>query len=326
MNTRFLGFALTIALLGAASSARDIGSLSAQTAAAPKVERRTPKVQSAWPPRTPDGQPDIQGVWFNEATGMVGTSVEPMTNLRQFNPPTLRSTSTSYTGGYRPKVRKPTALVDPPTLILPYQPWALARRNSVLREYTRPSDWSVDPNIRAWPAGVPRIHVYSGPDGDIGGPWQVMQGPGYVLFLYETQHEFRYVPINSPARAASSGTVRPGDDVKLWMGSSRGHWEENTLVIETTNHNDSTRFSMVGDFHSDELRVTERFTYKDKDTLEYTATITDPKVYTQPWTIALTNKRSAPGTEIMEYAGVEGEFSVKELNEDRRRKGELPPK
>ena len=84
-----------------------------------------------------------------------------------------------------------------------------------------------------------------------GGPWRILQGSSYVLFLYETQHEFRYVPLD--------GRPPPGKDIKLWLGSSRGHWEGNTLIIETTNHNDSTRFDVVGNFHSDEMRVTERF-------------------------------------------------------------------
>src|SRR5262249_53418529 len=127
-------------------------------------------------------------------------------------------------------------------------------------------------------------------------------------------------PSTRDARSGQAARACPGSDVKLWMGCSRGHWDGSTLVIETTNHNDSTRFSMVGDFHSDELNVTERFTFKDKDTLEYAATIDDPKVYTAPWTIALTNRRLGNKGEIMEYAGVEGEYSVEELKEQKRLK------
>src|SRR2546422_887241 len=84
-----------------------------------KAQSRASKAQSpkpkadAWPSHTPDGQPDIQGLWFNEATGMIGTAIEPMGNLRKYNPATLRGTSTSYTGGFRPKVRPNTALVEP---------------------------------------------------------------------------------------------------------------------------------------------------------------------------------------------------------------------
>ena len=142
----------------------------------------------------------------------------------------------------------------------------------------------MDTQTPGWPNGIPRIHVYSSLDGSVGGPWRVMQGAGYVLFLYETQHEFRYVPLD--------GRPQPGDDIKLWMGSSRGHWDGNTLVVESANHNDSSRLDVVGNFHSDAMRVTERFEYVDENTLEYQATIDDLVVYTQPWTIAITNKRT----------------------------------
>ena len=156
----------------------------------------------------------------------------------------------------------------------------------------------MDTQTPGWPNGIPLIHVYSSLNGSIGGPWRVLQGSGYVLFLYETQHEFRYIPLD--------GRRPPGEDIKLWMGSSRGHWEGNTLVIESTNHNDSTRFDVVGNFHSDDMRITERVTYVDENTLEYQATIDDPTVYTSPWTIAITNSRTPAGTELLEYAGVEG--------------------
>jgi hypothetical protein len=63
---------------------------------------------------------------------------------------------------------------------------------------------------------------------------------------------------------------------------------------------------VVGDFHSDKMRVTERWRLVDKDTLDYRATVDDPVVFTRPWTMSLTFKRTPPGTELMEYAGVEG--------------------
>ena len=135
--------------------------------------------------------------------------------------------------------------------------------------------------------------------GSIGGPIQILQPPGYVVFLYETHHEFRVVPLD--------GRPHPSTDIKLWMGSSRGRWERNTLVIDVTNQNDSTRFDVVGNFHSDEMRVTGALDVRRSDTLEYRATIDDPKVYTKPWTLGVTHKRTAAGTELLEYAGVEGE-------------------
>ena len=140
---------------------------------------------------------------------------------------------------------------------------------------------------------IPRENYYSTVDGSVGGPIQILQPPGYVVFLFETHHEFRVVPLD--------GRPQPSEDIKLWLGSSRGRWEGNTLVIDVTNQNDSTRFDVVGNFHSDEMRVTERWTYVDNATIQYRATVDDPKVYTSPWMLGITFKRVPAGTELFEY-------------------------
>ena len=262
-----------------------------------------------WPSRTPDGQPDMQGMW---AAGSGGATLflEPFGYLMSIGaPPPQLSTSllnvvrpppVTVADGGPPPLNQATIL-DPPDKILPYQPWARERRDEVLVSYGSPTPAQVDPQTRAWPNGVPRSNYYSSHDGSIGGPIQILQPPGYVIFLYEIQHEFRVVPLDDRPHA--------GEDIKLWMGDSRGRWEGNTLVIDVTNHNDSTRFSIVGDFHSDELRVTEEWTFFDQNRIEYRATIDDPNVYTKPWTIGMTLTRGLPGAELLEYAGVEGEKS-----------------
>ena len=102
-----------------------------------------------------------------------------------------------------------------------------------------------------------------------------MQGPGYVVIRNEMIHEARVVPLDG--RPHSSSTVRS------WMGDSRGHWEGNTLVVETTNFLGGDPVGRTPS--SDALKVTERFTRTDRDTLEYQATIDDPKTWTKPWTI-----------------------------------------
>ena len=261
----------------------------------------------AWqPPRTPDGQPNIQGVWGSADTGMFSLQMEPVAHLRTLGMPQAGFIVSNQHDEFQ-MPSKSTIVVDPPTGVLPHQPWALERRNSVMRGYVSPEPWQMDTQTPGWPNGIPRIHVYSSLDGSVGGPWRVMQGAGYVLFLYETQHEFRYVPLD--------GRPQPGDDIKLWMGSSRGHWDGNTLVVESANHNDSSRLDVVGNFHSDAMRVTERFEYVDENTLEYQATIDDLVVYTQPWTIAITNKRTPPDTELLEYAGVEGSTGLFTIQE-----------
>ena len=86
----------------------------------------------------------------------------------------------------------------------------------------------------------------------------------------------------------------------MWLGSSRGQWEGNTLVIEVANNNDSPRMTVIGDFHSDEMRATERWTYVENDTIEYEATIDDPKVFTKPWTLSFVLERAPEGTELLE--------------------------
>ena len=251
------------------------------------------------PARTPDGQPDIQGHWAS-GTGLFSLNIEPPEHLIKQGAPRFQAL-----GGRR------TIVVDPPDGILPHQPWALERRNKAMSEFLAPSPAMMDPQTRGWPNGVPRENVYSSRDGSVGGPIQIMQPPGHVVFFYETHHEFRIVPLD--------GRPQPGKDIKLWMGSSRGRWEGNTLVIDVYNNNDSTRFDVVGNFHSDEMRVTERWTFLDKDTLQYRATIDDPKVYTKPWTLGVTHKRAPATTEIFEYAGAEGDKDASETAEAIRK-------
>lgn len=254
------------------------------------------------PPRTPDGQPNIQGLWAS-GTGISSLNIEPAGHLLKQGAPQMK--------GFADQKR--TIVLDPPTGILPYQPWALERRNKAMKEFMAPSPAYMDPQTRGWPNGVPRANFYTSCDSGVGGPIHIMQPRGKVAFFYETHHEFRIVPID--------GRPHPGKDIKLWMGASRGRWEGNTLVVDLRNANDSTRFDVVGNFHSDEMRITERWTLIDKDTLQYRATIEDPKVYTRPWTIGVTHKRCRPGTEIMEYAAVEGEIHTDEAEAIRRSKG-----
>ena len=224
-----------------------------------------------------DGQPDIAGYYQMFGTaGSGGLTIEPLPNPMQ------------------PGRTAPGIVLDPPDGLIPYLPWARVRRDEVRSHYTQPTTAQVDTRNRGWPDGVPRINFY------FVNPFQIVQPDGAMLFLYEAQHEFRYIPLDR----------RPQVDngVKLWMGSSRGRWEGNTLVVDVTNHSDRVRFSVVGDFASDGLKVTERWTWADPDTIHYKATLEDPKVFSRPWTAGVTLKRiNQPGFELMEYSGVEGE-------------------
>ncbi|MBM3778162.1 MAG: hypothetical protein FJW23_07965 [Acidimicrobiia bacterium] len=216
----------------------------------------------AWPKRLKDGQPDVQGIW------------DPLGSLGCF-------------GGLGPG-----CIVDPPDRQIPYLPWAAARKKEAAAGTLKPNRAQMDTRTRAWPDGVPRQNYYH--------ELQILQPPGAVVILYDAQHEFRYIPLDSR---------RPLDDgIALWMGSSRGRWEGTTLVVEVRNLSDRMRLSLSGDFASDDLTVTERWEFVDKDTLQLSATLTDPKVYSQPWTVrSKLTRHEDPTFELMEYAGVEGE-------------------
>jgi hypothetical protein len=129
--------------------------------------------------------------------------------------------------------------------------------------------------------------------------YQIMQGPGVVLILIENQHEVRVIPTDNRPHAPSA--------VKAWLGDSTGHWEGNTLVVETMNYNPRT---LTGTFQgtSPELRVIERFTRLSEDQFKYEFTIDDPKTWTKPW------KGEMPfvkiGGPIFEHACHEGNFGI----------------
>ena len=135
------------------------------------------------------------------------------------------------------------------------------------------------------------------------GEFQILQPPGHVVFLIAFSHSYRVVPLD--------GRPHLADDIKLFMGDSRGRWEGNTLVVDVTNNNDRTWLDGIGSFHSDALHVVERFTVVDATTIDYEATIEDTKVYTRPWTLALRLERvHEKDYELWEEACYEGERDV----------------
>src|SRR5579863_9804646 len=136
---------------------------------------------------------------------------------------------------------------------------------------------------------------------------QILQAPGYVMIRYEMIHETRIIPLDG----------RPHVDagVRSYMGDPRGHWEGNTLVVETTNLVGNTNgigLNGGGTPHSDALRLVERFTRVGPDTIEYRATIDDPKTWTQPWTVAFPLKRDTK-FQLYEYACHEGNYAMTDI-------------
>jgi hypothetical protein len=209
---------------------------------------------------TPDGQPDIQGIWranpggdTYDLTGNAGP--RPDYNLQGNGTP-------------RPPTRR---VVDPPDGNIPYQPWAAAKEKDTQSHTDNPTKPEyVDTQAHCLLEGPVRVFIHSG--------FQIVQPHGYVLFLTEENDESRIVPLD--------GRPHLGSDIKLWQGDSRGHWEGNTLVIDVTNVKAKSRLDMVGNFYSPSAHFVERLTVVDDKTINYEATITDPTVYTQPWKIS----------------------------------------
>jgi hypothetical protein len=131
----------------------------------------------------------------------------------------------------------------------------------------------------------------------------ILQAPGVVVIRNEMIHEARVVPLD--------GRPHAGRGVQMWMGDSRGHWDGETLVVETTNSNDRTGLGGNGNgpAHSADLKLTERFTRVDADSLRYEFTVDDPQTYVRPWTVRfdLDGKKDY---DIYEYACHEGNYGL----------------
>jgi hypothetical protein len=193
-------------------------------------------------PRTPDGKPDLHGIW--QVLTTAEWNLEP------------------HEG--RPGVPAGLGVVEGETI--PYQPAALATRK---QNFTRRAE--NDPIAKCYLPGVPRATYMPF-------PFEIFQTPTHVAVLYEYAHTMRVIPLDGSPHA---------DGLDFWMGDSRGHYEGDTLVVDVTNFNDATWFDRAGNFHSDALHVVERYTRTDADTIQYEATIEDPKVFTKPWKISM---------------------------------------
>ena len=188
----------------------------------------------------------------------------------------------------------PTSLVvDPPDGMIPYQPWARAQKIENAAHY-------VDPYTHCLPISAPRIMASPRTR-------QIAQYPSYLTIVNESGgHPFRVVYLDGRPHLLES--------VKLWRGDSRGRWEGNTLVVDTTNFNGRAWFGSGGDFFSDALRVTERLTMVDADTIHYAATIDDSKVLTRPWTMVFALERNREeGYEQMEEGCFESDRNTENL-------------
>jgi hypothetical protein len=169
---------------------------------------------------------------------------------------------------------------------VPLTPWGSAQLNA-----NRPAHGadqttaSTDPVDKCYPPGVPRLYYHPF-------PMEILQVPGKVVMIFEYDHFVRYI--------YTDGRQHPADLTSTWMGDAVGHWEGNTLVVDTIGFNDKTWLDRVGHPHSDQLHLVERFHREGPDTLVDDMTIEDPKAYTHAWT-AQRIFQLKPKWQIMEF-------------------------
>jgi hypothetical protein len=212
------------------------------------------------PPRTPDGQPDLGGLWRRRAAAHENIEAHARTP--------------DDSGG-------PAVVVDPPDGIAPMQPWAAAKMQEFKANY-------VHHNAVCLLSGVP-VTMY------MTGLYQFVQTPDHFVVTSEEAHPWRIIPLD--------GRPHIGEDIDLWQGDSRGRWEGNTLVVETRNLNAIPWLDQQGRIVTSDVEVEERFTLVDANTLHWQATVTDPNVFTRPFTLAIAFRRNAAeGVEVWEEA------------------------
>ncbi len=305
--------------------------------------------QGGTPPRTPDGQPDLQGVWTDTsitplerpkalADRKVLTDAEvaqlKLRAERLFNNPASdfipgdnlfmalwanadvvenpNATGNVFNMVPREFDNRTSLITDPPDGRLPpvtpegrrrqleglasnvTTPWQFGGASTAtaapVRVLNGPEDLSNVLRCVSW--GVPKIA------GNINytGYHQIVQGPGYVVFLSEVNHEARVIPVDGRPHLPSP--------LRQWNGDSRGRWEGNTLVVETTNF--SAKSFFMGS--ADGLHLVERFTRTSPTTLDYELTFNDPATWTKPWTALIRLKST--DERLQEFACHEGNHHV----------------
>jgi hypothetical protein len=249
------------------------------------------------PPKTPDGHPDMQGYWGGIGSG---DDIEAHPYIDLTTPP------------------QESFLVDPPDGKIPYQPWALAERNKYRAGLNRgwPGETGenlhVDPQLFCF-TNIPRANYRGG--------FQVVQTPGYFVFMLDWGHFFRIIPTDGRPHSVTS-------NVTLAMGESVGHWEGNTLVVDVTNLDGKLWLDSSGNFYSNTAHIVERWTMVSPNQIDYSVMIEDPRVYTRPWTINIAMNKARNADEIWEHACHEGERDTEHTQEVGYKPwwGVVPPK
>jgi len=296
--------------------------LGAALAVSPLAQTRT----NAPLPRTPDGHPDLQGVWdFRSATplerparfagrefmtpqevaeyerlALEREDGRPPDDARSIDEQSVHPVWWLDYGKKVVKTARTSLIVDPPDGKMPAQTAEARERLAARRADARthgPADSYENRSLfeRCLTRGVPETLL----PGPYNNNLQIVQTPQFVILHTEMIHEARVVPMDG----------RPHADAKVrqWLGDPRGRWDGDTLVVDSTNFTDRTTFRGSGAG----LHLVERFTRIDADTIEYRFTVEDPTTWTRPWTVAYPMTRS--DGPMYEYACHEGNYGLRDI-------------
>jgi hypothetical protein len=228
------------------------------------------EAQTSKHPRTADGKPDLNGIWqvLNTANWDIQEHAARLGLV----------VALGAVGAI------PAGLGVVEGKEIPYLPAAETKKKENFENRL-----TADPEIKCYLPGVPRATYMPY-------PFQIVQTPKHILMAYEYAGATRTIHMDKV----------PPSPVESWMGHSVGHWEGDTLVVDVTSMNDETWFDRAGNFHSDALRVVERYTPLSPDALTYEVTIEDPKVFSQPWKMSMPiYRRLDKNAQVLEFKCVE---------------------
>ncbi len=221
-------------------------------------------------PRTADGHPNLNGIWQ-----AMNTANWDLQGHAAHTGPVVALGAVDAT---------PAGVGVVEGGEIPYLPEAAAKKRENAANWVK-----LDPEVKCYLPGIPRATYMPF-------PFQIVQGQNRILFSYEYASSARVVNMGKPTKAPDN----------FWMGWSTGHWDGDTLVIDVTNFNEDTWFDRAGDFHSDALHVTERYTPISPDALLYEARIEDPKTFSRPWNISMPLYRHLEkNAQLLEFKCVE---------------------
>src|SRR5215475_984480 len=274
-------------------------------------------------PRTADGQPDLQGTWttstltsFERPAEFAGKPILTEQEAKEYEARLLRdgnrdrrgaTAEVDVGGAYNEfwfdrgshivQSRRTSLIIDPPDGRIPPLTPEAQKRQAALAEDRRqhpgdgPEDFSLANRCILWAtAGPPML------PGAYNNNYRIVQSPGNVTILVEMIHDARIIP--------TDGRPHLPSNVRQWLGDSRGPWEGDTLVVETTNFTDKTNFRGA----SENMRLVERFTRVDADTIIYEFTVHDLSSFAKPWTAQIPMKRTPEP--LLEYACHEGNYAM----------------